>query len=87
MNSGTLSPKMARTKSAEEPRRLVNLTDDEKAQFGNRCPQGFKKQSLLGKGGIAIVWLAIDLETGGHVAMKQFPKKGGKFDSSAGVEI
>ena len=87
INSGTLSPKMSRTKSAEEPRKHVILTEEEKSQFGNRCPQGFKKLSLLGKGGIAIVWLAIDLESGEHVAMKQFPKKGGKFDSSAGVEI
>jgi dual specificity tyrosine-phosphorylation-regulated kinase 2/3/4 len=63
------------------------LTDQEKQQYGNRCPQGFKKHSLLGKGGIAIVWLAIDLETGEKVALKQFPKSGGKFDSSAGVEI
>jgi hypothetical protein len=70
LQSGTLSPKINRTKSAEEPRKHVVLTEDEKAQFGNRCPAGFKKQSLLGKGGIAIVWLAIDMETGGYVAMK-----------------
>jgi len=41
----------------------------------------------LGKGGIAIVWLAIDLSNNEQVAMKQFPKTSGKFDSSAGVEI
>jgi serine/threonine protein kinase len=41
----------------------------------------------LGKGGIAVVWLAIDIENGEQVALKQFPKQGGKFDSSAGVEI
>jgi hypothetical protein len=41
----------------------------------------------LGKGGIAIVWSAIEVATGLNVAMKQFPKQGGKFDSSAGVEI
>ena len=29
----------------------------------------------------------MDLKTGEQVAMKQFPKAGGKFDSSAGVEI
>jgi hypothetical protein len=88
LQSSTLSPKQAvRTKSADEPRKQVLLTDQEKQQYGNRCPQGFKKQSLLGKGGIAIVWLAIDLETGEKVALKQFPKTGGKFDSSAGVEI
>ena len=63
------------------------LSDQEKQQYGNRCPAGFKKVSILGKGGIAIVWLAIDQATGTHVAIKQFPKTGGKFDSSAGVEI
>ena len=36
------------------------LSDDEKEKFGNRCPQGFKKVHVLGKGGIAIVWLGID---------------------------
>jgi hypothetical protein len=33
------------------------------------------------------VWLGQDAQTGESVAMKQFPKQGGKFDSSAGVEI
>jgi serine/threonine protein kinase len=59
-----------RTKSAEEPRKQVILTEQEKAQYGNRCPAGFKKHSLLGKGGIAIVWLAIDMENGQQVALK-----------------
>jgi len=36
---------------------------------------GYKKISLLGKGGCAIVWLAEHLETGKKVAVKQFPKK------------
>ena len=42
---------------------------------------------MLGKGGIALVWLAVDLESGQNVAMKQFPKQGGRYDSSAKVEI
>ena len=83
-----MSPKsLIRNKSAEEPKKQCVLTDQEKTTFGNRCPQGFKKQYLLGKGGIAVVWLAIDMENGEQVAIKQFPKHGGKFDSSAGVEI
>ena len=32
--------------------------DSEKEKYGDRCPFGFKKLSLLGKGGIALVWLA-----------------------------
>jgi hypothetical protein len=41
----------------------------------------------LGKGGIALVWLGINIKTGIEVAMKQFPKNNGKFDGSAGVEL
>lgn len=63
------------------------LSDQEKTIYGNRCPVGYKKLSILGKGGIALVWLGVDLKTGQEVAMKQFPKTGGKFDSSARVEI
>lgn len=34
------------------------LLDSEKATFGDRMPKGYEKLSLLGKGGVAIVWLA-----------------------------
>lgn len=50
-----------------------DLLDTEKALYGDRCPQGYEKLSLLGKGGAAIVWLAND-QTGQPVALKQFPK-------------
>ena len=33
------------------------LTEQERALFGNRCPRGYKKLDLLGKGGCAVVWL------------------------------
>ena len=69
------------------PKKVILLSEDEKQKFGNRCPSGYKKIQLLGKGGIALVWLGVDLKTGDQVAMKQFPKVGGKFDSSAGVEL
>ena len=36
------------------------LTDDEKLMYGNRCPKGYKKLTILGRGGCALVWLAID---------------------------
>jgi hypothetical protein len=61
------------------PRKEVLLTDSEKQQFGNRCPEGYKKLRILGKGGIAVVWLGqrtkqnpnwIRGEIGGYVAMK-----------------
>lgn len=63
------------------------LQKDEVQKFGNRCAEGYQKCDLLGKGGKAIVWLAQDLETGDQVALKQFPKQGGKFDKSAENEI
>ena len=34
------------------------LLDSEKEKYGDRCPTGYKKLDLLGKGGIALVWLA-----------------------------
>ena len=72
------------------------LLPSEKEKFGDRCPAGFKKIDLLGKGGIALVWLAeiknkkkygAELE-GSRVALKQFPKiKGQPIDNSARIEI
>jgi len=46
------------------------LLDAEKIQYGDRCPKGFTKLELLGKGGCAIVWLAKDNESGQRVALK-----------------
>ena len=67
------------------------LLDNEKQLFGERCPKGFTKVSLLGKGGIAVVWLCVDESTKEKVAIKQFPKKSGThnkgLDHSARVEI
>jgi len=40
------------------------LDEEDQKKFGNRCPAGYKKVKLLGKGGIGIVWLAVDLENG-----------------------
>jgi len=37
------------------------LTDEEKSLYGNRCPKGYQRISLLGRGGCALVWLAKDL--------------------------
>ena len=50
------------------------MLDAEKALYGDRCPKGYEKLRLLGKGGCAIVWLAKDLIGGKNVALKQFPK-------------
>jgi len=50
--------------------KVILLSDQEKQQYGNRCPAGYKKINLLGKGGIALVWLGEDIQTGQQVAMK-----------------
>ena len=46
------------------------LVREEAAQYGNRCPEGYTKLDLLGKGGAAIVWLAQNVYTGENVALK-----------------
>ena len=52
-----------------------------------------KKKSLLGKGGTAIVWLAVDVNSGEQVALKQFPKPKNQahgiciLDPTAKIEI
>jgi hypothetical protein len=33
----------------QNQRKEVVLTDTEKQQFGNRCPEGYKKLRILGK--------------------------------------
>ena len=60
------------------------LLPSEKEKYGDRCPVGYKKLDLLGKGGIALVWLAEVKDAkrcglspefqGMRVALKQFPK-------------
>jgi len=42
----------------------------ETQKFGNRCPDGYFKESLLGKGGYAIVWKLKSLTSGESVAAK-----------------
>jgi len=33
------------------------LLESEEKVYGNRCPEGYVKKELLGKGGCAVVWL------------------------------
>lgn len=59
------------TLSARPTFNNCNLSDSEKALYGDRCPSGYKKLDMLGKGGCAIVWLGQDKEEGAErVAMK-----------------
>jgi len=36
------------------------MLDCERQIFGDRCPKSFKKLSVLGKGGVAVVWLCVN---------------------------
>jgi len=49
------------------------ITEEEKMKYGNRFPLGYKKITLLGKGGCALVWSARDSNEN-KVAIKQFAK-------------
>ena len=53
--TGAMMPKRVTKQAAPAP---MLLLPSEKEKYGDRCPKGFKKISLLGKGGIALVWLA-----------------------------
>ena len=46
------------------------LTDEEKAIYGIRCPAGYKKLSVLGRGGCALVWTGHNEQTNNKVAIK-----------------
>ena len=46
------------------------MTDEEKLIYGNRFPKGYKKVSMLGRGGCALVWLAIDDRNNNKLAVK-----------------
>ena len=37
----------------------LDLTEEERSLYGNRCLQGYKKVGLLGRGGCALVWLGM----------------------------
>lgn len=58
-------------------KKIEELLESDKLIYGDRCPKGFDKMQLLGKGGCAIVWLAKEQTTGAIVALKQFPKPKG----------
>lgn len=55
--SEILTPKI----KEDKPKKTVLLSEQEKQTYGNRTPNGYKKLHLLGKGGIALVWLGVHL--------------------------
>jgi dual specificity tyrosine-phosphorylation-regulated kinase 2/3/4 len=54
--------------------RLSELTQEEQKKYGDRCPNGYEKIKLLGRGGYSVVWLCRDLKSKNEVAIKQFYK-------------
>ena len=77
---------MRQPPASREQRKEVTLTETEMKTFGNRCPKGYIKTRILGKGGVAVVWLG--KKDGRSFAMKQFPRgTSNKYDPSAYVEL
>lgn len=61
-------------KKSSKTIRDYGLSDSEKKIYGDRCPTGYEKINLLGRGGWALVWLARNIITDEKVALKQFVK-------------
>ncbi len=40
------------------------MTDEEFKIYGSRCAKGYKKLQILGRGGCALVWLAVGDHSG-----------------------
>lgn len=84
--SSLISQKIIKTNMSKTlAKKDFGLSDTEKKVYGNRWPSWYEKLSLLGRGGCALVWLAINLQTNETVALKQFVKKQSSI-SSAKVE-
>ncbi|CAI2382047.1 unnamed protein product [Moneuplotes crassus] len=67
--------RMSKPSTAKSKKSIqCSLTDHEKKIYGNRCPEGYQRVRLLGKGGCALVWLVKDVNTEAKYALKQFPK-------------
>ena len=66
-----------------------NLSEEDQKMYGAfaRCPEGYSKIDVLGKGGCAVVWLCQDKQTGQLVAVKQFPKcKSNETNLKSGIQ-
>jgi len=50
------------------------MTEQEKQCYGSRCAKGYKRVTLLGRGGCALVWLCQNTQDNINYAVKQFPK-------------
>lgn len=66
-------PCASRERTGKKSLAECRVTEEERLKYGNRCPLGYAKVCLLGKGGCALVWSAKDMN-GNSVAIKQFAK-------------
>jgi serine/threonine protein kinase len=90
MRNGTSTANKEPAAAVQTKENGWGMLDQERLVFGDRCPKGFQKLGILGKGGIAVVWLCLNVEKQLKVALKQFPKKSSHtkgLDHSAKVEI
>ena len=78
-----MSTRAVRTSS--KPRE-VRLTADERKAYGSRFPDGYHKIKLLGKGGLAVVWLA-DNSDGTQYAVKAILLANGKNTAEVEIEV
>ncbi|KAL4467046.1 hypothetical protein ABPG74_010643 [Tetrahymena malaccensis] len=54
---------------------IIALSEEETKLYGSRCPQGYEKIEILGKGGFSVVWLCQSTKTQQQVAVKQIVNK------------
>ncbi|EAR97050.2 Serine/Threonine kinase domain protein (macronuclear) [Tetrahymena thermophila SB210] len=54
---------------------IIALSEEETKLYGSRCPQGYEKIEILGKGGFSVVWLCKSSKTQQKVAVKQIVNK------------
>jgi len=76
-------PAIDKPKAPSRPLLKPDLSAEEEKTYGDRCPSGYRKIRLLGKGGCAVVWLGQQEVTGRLVAMKQVSKSSSAMSRTA----
>eukprot|EP01017_Pseudomicrothorax_dubius_P029393 TRINITY_DN3566_c0_g2_i7.p1 TRINITY_DN3566_c0_g2~~TRINITY_DN3566_c0_g2_i7.p1 ORF type:complete len:483 (-),score=101.42 TRINITY_DN3566_c0_g2_i7:205-1653(-) len=61
-------------KPSAKPSMMSQLSEDERAQYGDRFPENYEKLDFLGRGGFALVWLSQERGTRNVCAIKQILK-------------
>ena len=75
---GTLPTENTRPSLRSRTEKAISgLSKEDEKVYGDRCPSGFRKIKLLGRGGCAVVWLGENYVTGQQVALKQVSRQSG----------